>query len=168
MAAPDNANWINQAIDEVAAVLRSSTALMASGALAGGTGNVARVDTHELDRSVMDRHGVVLCAVRYLRHELSDGDTEGTTDYAVEVGVHLEASVPANSRPSERVKLWQRLQQAASTIPAIVATESKGARFADFATLARAQGGTAGDDADESSYYGFIQTGIRLEVRLID
>lgn len=170
MARPDRLNWINQAVHEVATVLRASTDLMAASALTGGKGVVLRIDEHDLDRATMSKHSVIYAAVRYVGHNVADADTAGTTDYEIDVAVHLEGKVPAGTKAAERQGLWKMIQRAASVVDPILQDEitAGGGQFASFCQWATPLGGNAQQFEDDSGYYAIIDTGMRLHVTLAD
>lgn len=168
---PDKLNWINQAVNEVGKILRHSVNLMHSTVLPGGTGVVMRVDEHELDRSLMPRAGLVYAGVYYARDErAADDDAAGQTDHTIDVVVHLEGKIPAGCRNADKVGLLRSLQRAASTVNWLANHECRpgGTNFDNFCSLSWPIGGVATSFEDESGFHGIIETGIRLQVTLVD
>jgi hypothetical protein len=171
VAAPDKWNWLNQAVNEVATVLRADTAFMASTALAGGVGVVTQVVEHDIEQAVMARHGVVVCAVRYGGHaRADDDDAAGQTDYLVRVDIRLMGRLPLEHRPADRVGLLTSLQRAASCVETIMSREinPNGGRFGGFSELAFADGASPDEQVNEDGYFAGITSGIRLQVTLVD
>ena len=171
MAAPDKWNWVNQAVNEVATVLRGSTAFMASSGLAGGVGVVTQVVEHDIEQAVMARHGVVVAAVRYAGHaRAEDDDAAAQTDYLVRVEIRMMGRLPLEHRPADRVGLITSLQRAASCIETLMSIEinPNGGRFAGFSELAFADGASSDEQINEDGYFAAVTSGIRLQVTLQD
>lgn len=171
MAAPDKWNWLNQAVNEVATVLRASTAFMAGSALPGGVGVVTQVVEHDIEQAVMARHGVVVTGVRYAGHNRADDDdAAGQTDYLVRIEIRMMGRLPLEHRPVDRVGLITSLQRAASCIETLMAIEinPNGGRFGGFSELAFADGATADEQVNEDGYFAAVTSGIRLQVTLQD
>ena len=171
MAAPDKWNWLNQAVNEVATMLRGSVAFMSSSALPGGVGVVTQVVEHDIEQAVMARHGVVVAAVRYAGHaRADDDDAAGQSDYLVRVEIRMMGRLPLEHRPADRVGLITSLQRAASCIETLMAREinPNGGRFQDFAELAYADGASSDEQVNEDGYFAAVTSGIRLQVTLVD
>ncbi len=171
MAEPDNLNWINQAVHEVAKVLRNSVNFMTSSALANGTGVITRVDEHEIDQSLLTRTGVIVCSCRYDSHyRATDDDAAHQQDYLVDIAIRIMGKLALNHRPADRVAIVRSVQRAASVISHIVYTQigPGGGMFDGFSELAFPIDGNILDIQDENGYYIVLDTGIRLQVTLYD
>lgn len=171
MANPDSLNWINQAVTEVATVLRASADFMHSSVLNGATGVVMRVDEHEIEQGTLGRTGYVVAACRYDSHtRAADDDAAGQQDYLIDVVVRVMGNLPLNHRPADRVGTVRAVQRAASVISNIVYNETKASngRFGGYSDLAFPIDGNILDIQDEKGYYIVLDTGIRLHVTLYD
>lgn len=171
MAAPDSLNWINQAVTEVASVLRNDSDFMSSSALNGATGVVMRVDEHDIDQSLIGRTGWIACACRYDSHtRAEDDDAAGQQDYLIDVSIRIMAALPLGHRTADRVSVIRAVQRAASVISHVVYNETKttGGRFGGYSDLAFPIDGNIMDMQDDKSYYIVLDTGIRLHVTLYD
>jgi hypothetical protein len=171
MAEPDSLNWINQAVNEVALVLRNDPDFMHSSALNGATGVVMRVDEHEIEQSTLGRTGYVVAACRYDSHtRAEDDDAAGQQDYLIDVVVRIMGNLPVNHRPADRVGVIRAIQRAASVMSHIVynETSSTGNMFGGYSELAFPIDGNILDMQDDKGYYIVLDTGIRLHVTLYD
>ena len=166
MATADRFNWINQAVNAVATVLRSSTAFMDASAIAGGVGVVTQVVEHDIEQAVMARHGVVVASVKYAGHDrAADDDAAGQTDYLVRLEIRMMGRLPV-----DRVGLLTSIQRAASCIETLMALEigPGGGQFGGLAELAVAQGGSPDEQATPDGYFASIASGITLQITLQD
>jgi hypothetical protein len=171
MAEPDSLNWINQAVNEVAKVLRASGDFMHPSALNGATGVVLRIDEHEIEQSTMGRTGSILAACRYDSHtRAADDDAVGQQDYLIDVVVRVMGQLPLNHRPADRVGVIRAVQRAASIISHVVYGEigPSGGMFGGYSELAFPIDGNILDMQDDKGYYIVLDTGIRLHVTLYD
>lgn len=162
-------NYLNQAPNAVAKVLRNTREFMTKDALPGAAGVVVRVDEHELDRARMDRHAVVYCGVKMSSFDPTRDQTRGTSLYKVDVLIHLEGKVPADADVETVRSLFIAVQRAAAVVHGATMREmAGGGKFGGYATNAEPLGGKAQDDEDEASIYAYIDTGVRLWVTLDD
>jgi len=171
VATADRFNWINQAVNAVATVLRSSTAFMDASALVGGVGVVTQVVEHDIEQAVMARHGVVVASVKYAGHDrAADDDAAGQTDYLVRLEIRMMGRLPVEHRPGDRVGLLTSIQRAASCIETLMALEigPGGGQFGGLAELALAQGGSPDEQATPDGYFASIASGITLQITLQD
>jgi hypothetical protein len=171
MASPDSLNWINQAVTEVATVLRASSDFMHPTALNGATGVVLRVDEHDIEQSTLGRTGAIVAACRYDSHtRAADDDAAGQQDYLIDVVVRIMGNLPLNHRPADRVGVVRAIQRAASVMSHVVYNETKlpNGRFGGYSELAFPIDGSIMDMQDDKGYYIVLDTGIRLHVTLYD
>jgi hypothetical protein len=163
MAAPGN-DWINQAMDEVVAVLAASTLFMDPSVLQDGTGIIKKVDRRVFEPgllSTMRGDHLPYAGVAYLGHTSPD-EALGTTDYQIDVGVQIV------NRSADWNALWEGLQRMGALIPTIAKQEEQGEGFGGFAYKVDALDGQPLQNVQDGTYTGVIQTGFRLTIERFD
>lgn len=161
MAAPSD-DFINQAIAEAVAAFTASPLFMshnAMGAPAGAAGPVMCVEDDLPETTAIPQHRLPHCGMVYLRHDRSDQDSAGQTDYQIEIGLRLY------HRGTDRAAVWGALQTAAAAVSKVVSEEMgpSGGRFNGFANLAWDKGGTAIDTEERSGFGAMLLSGIVID-----
>lgn len=154
-------DFINQAIDEVIAVLTDSPLFMspdATDAPEDAVGSIVYVEADLPETTNIRKDRLPHASVVYLSHGDADDGTVDSTDYTVEIGIRLY------HRGTDRKAVWSALQQAAAAITAIVEQQAHVGQFGGFATLARDRGGRGIDTEEESGFGAALATGITLTI----
>jgi hypothetical protein len=156
MARPTE-DFLNQAIDELMAVLKASPYFLAPDAAdapAGARGVVMGLEDDLPETDQIEEYLLPHCSVVYLDDDPNEEDsTSSQTDLVITLGLRLYHRGP------DRREVWRTLKKAAAIVNKIVRREmvSSGGQFNDFATLANYAGGTAIDTKEKNHQYGAMQ-----------
>ncbi|GEM_PF-6748179 len=167
MAAPTE-DYINQAQDELMAVLLASPDFMAASAPdapEGASGVIACVedDLPEAKRIPSDK--LPHCSVVYLEDgPVWEDSAASDTDYQITIGLRLY------HRGTDRREVWRKLKRATAIVAKLIALEMSptGTNFDGFATLARYEGGTAIDTEEDSGFGAMQLVRVTIQISLPD
>ncbi|MNT36013.1 hypothetical protein D3C72_1720700 [compost metagenome] len=163
MAIPTD-DFLNQAIDEVVAVLEASPDFMsdeASSPPADASGVIKCVEDYFPSWEDIPANQLPHCSVGYLGDEpnLIDSAASGE-DYTINLGIRLY------HRGTDRRQIWRDLLKAGAAVAKILSYEMspEGANFNGFVTNAQYLGGEPIDTHEPSAFGGCLTVRVALQI----
>ena len=157
-------DFLNQAIDEVVAVLKASPAFMSDEAPSPppeASGIIRYVEDYFPSWEDIPTNHLPHCSVGYLGDGLNVMDSAASgEDYTINIGIRLY------HRGMDRRQLWRDLLQAGAAVARIVSDEMspEGANFNGFVTNARYIGGEPTDTHEASGFGGCLTVRVALQI----
>lgn len=170
---PDPAKYLDQAVDQMAAVLTASTEFMHSSALVGGTGKVRRVDKYDAFVPRTANKGDVFCGIFCGGDRVGDLKTIVQQERFIDLAVVIFGKTVAGQEQRERKgrqDLWRDCQKMASVVFKLVAAETHGggSSFDGFSSIADVVAIEPDEDHDEgkSQYSLSVTVSVRMRVKM--